>query len=176
MGRLVRRYIRAYQITIVHELTVRKVQAIAYTGNLQGINAISTLNAGVVVTGMVRGAFIETNINALAQSTSYWSGIRIDMWASATAIVNQLSAIYLNNYVEVQPTSRYAFIDTRENAGITVDCFAYVGIGSAADITDLFVLPSLKTAWSHATPPPGAVVGRIAVNVGGVQRYIGLYN
>jgi len=149
---------------------------ISMTGSPRALYAKMDIEAGVVVTGYTRGAFIETNINALGESTSYWSVLKLDMWADATAIVNQLSAIYLSNYVQVQPIYRYTFLDVRENAAVTVDCFAYVGIGAAADITNLFVLPSLKTAWSHATPPPGAVVGRIAVEVGGVQRYIGLYN
>lgn len=176
MGRLVRRYIRVHQITVTKELTLSNVRAIASTEDLKTINAVTTLNAGVILTGKMYSAYIETNLNSTSQVTSYYSALRIEMWAASDAIINQLSAIYMGNYIEVQPTSRYAFLDLRENAGITVGCFAYVGIGAAADITDLFVLPSNKTAWNATTPPPGTIQGRIAVNVSGVQRYLALHN
>ena len=140
-----------------------------------GINSVVDVEDGIIVTGQVRSIYAQTFVGDAGQVTSYWEGIRINMWAHASAVINQLSALHINNYVEVQPTGHYHFLDLRENAPVTVDVGIYMGIGSAADMTNLFKLPSNKTAWSATNHATGGIAGRIAVEVSGVQRYIALY-
>jgi len=178
MGRLVRRFIRAHQITVTNKLEVAKNIAIDNTGTVLGVSSVIEVPAGVTQSGYLRGLNSEINVNAGSEVDNYLSAIHMSMYADATATLAQVSCIYLSNYICVQPTYRYTFLDMRDNGpGITVGCFAYVRV--ASDIENLFVLHSNTTAWTLALNPPNGIVtanGRIAVNVGGVQRYIALFD
>lgn len=177
MGRLHRRFIRCHEITVTHKATINKVQAIdlAAPNEINVLNPIAEIAAGVSAGWHTRAMLVETTLNALSEVHGYWEGMRISMAAADDAVIAAgVSCLHINNYIEVQPTSRYTFLDLRENAPVVVvDCAIYVSI--ATDITDLLVLKGNTTAWHANTPAPGANVGRIAVNVGGVQRYIPLF-
>jgi len=176
MGRLVRRFIRAYEVTITHKLTINKVFTVDYTGEVFVSNPIAEVADGITVTGAMRAVYAQTFVGAGSEVTGYWEGIRVNMWADATSTTLAISAIHVNNYIEVAPTGNYFFADLRENAGIIVTAAINVGIGAATDITNLFRLGTIdKTAWNSVTDPPGAARGRIAVEVAGTQRYIQLY-
>lgn len=177
MGRLVRRFIRCHDITITNKATINKVQAIDFDGDINALNPITEIAGGVTVAApnIVRSAYVQTFLGALAEVTT-WEGMRVNMACAGDSVIASLSALHINNFVQVQPAGRYCFFDLRENApGITVDAAIYMALGGTTDITNLFELASGKTAWSSAVDPPGAALGRIAVLVGGVQRYIQLY-
>ena len=148
---------------------------VSMTGNPYVLHAIADVKDGIVITGSLRTAYIQSFLGNASQVAYLWEGMRVNMSADAAAIINALSSIIVNNVVNVQPTARYCFLDLREHGAITVDAGIYVGIGVACDMTNLFELIDNKTAWSSGENVPGGAAGRIAVMVGAQQRYIQLY-
>jgi len=176
MGRLHRRFIRTYDLTVVNKLTVRREPTIAYAGKLTATHSEVVLPAGVVVTGYVHANIMKVDINDTAQVTLNTEALRIEMWAHAGALVHTINCIQVNNYIEAAFTGDYYFVRLTENGPVIVKAMMYLSIGGATDITDLFFLGGTKTAWSAAVNPPGGVaLGRVALNVAGVQRYVQLY-
>jgi len=175
MGRLVRRYIRAYQMTVVDKITLTKEVPNSITvANIQIIDATLNLAAGVVVTGAVHIAYLNSELGNASEVTQ-WEGIRQDMASDALSVVNSIYCIHLNNYIQHAPTN-YCYMRFSENGGATIRAAFYMNCGGGSDMTNLFRLASNTTAWSVVADPPGGAQGRIAVEVGGVQKYIQLYN
>lgn len=142
--------------------------------NIAALSARMQVPSGIVVTGDTYGVHIEQEL-VDGEITGTWEGIRLEMYSDATAVINTVMGIFMTNYIQAAPVGNYFFQRMSENGGQTVTAGFYLSVGGAGDITNLFYLAGTHTAWSAAVDPPGAALGRIAVNVAGVQRYIQLY-
>jgi len=147
----------------------------AAVGTIAALHARMQVPSGIVVTGDTYGVHIEQEL-VDGTITGTWEGIRLEMYSDATAVIANVYGIFMTNYIQSAPVGNYYFQRMSENGGVTVDAAFYISVGGAGDITNLFYLAGAHTAWSAVTVPPGAQVGRIAVNVGGVQLYIPLWN
>jgi len=164
----------------VHAGEFGVIATVTRAGEVHGLRAVGEVAGGIVVTGTVRGAIIQTFMNALSEivSAAYqWEGLRVNMYAEATSVMNApIYGIHVNNYITSAPLSNYYFTRFSENGGVTVEALAYVSVGGAGDITNLFVLAGTHTAWAGAGDKTGgANAGWIRVNVAGTTKYIQLY-
>ena len=164
----------------VHAGEFGAIATVTRTGEVHGLRALGEVAAGVVVTGTVRGAIIQTSMNALSAIVSagyQWEGLRVNMYAEATSIMNApIYGIHVNNYITSAPLSNYYFQRMSENGGVTVEACFYVSVGGAGDITRLMVLAGTHTAWQSTGTPVGPAAGWIAVSVAGVDKAIQLYS
>lgn len=155
------------------------IAGITRTGDIAGIREGVTVNAGVTNTGETWG--LLTTIDILANVITaplHIIGHRIEINTDPTDTLNgDIYGLQVSNRVN-SACAGYHFVRLFENGLATVRSAIYVRVNNAAgcDVTNLFELFNETTAWSIAAMPPGAARGRIAVSVGGAQKYIQLYD
>lgn len=154
---------------------------VSLTGDINVVRASFTVNNAIVVTGDVCG--IKSEVSALGTggllAGKAFQGMRIDLYAEAGALPRVVYGIFMTNYLLCAQPTNYYFIRLSENGSVTVQAAMFVRMGGTSDMTNLFNLfhwAGACTAWDTTANPPGAMHGRIAVLVEGIQHYIPLYH
>lgn len=152
--------------------------SVSLTGDLRGARARATVNDGIVVTGSVYGAVIETEVLGAGEITAYYEGLRIENYVEAGADISAVAhySIFIANYITSEPSS-YSFIRMSENGASTVRSVFMVSRGGAClDISYIFELTgSNPSAWSGSGTVSGAA-GHLKIRVGAQDKYIALYD
>ncbi len=149
---------------------------VAVAAVLGALHVRMQVPTGIVVTGSTYGIHIEQEITGTGQISATWEGIRMELYSPGTTTIAQVYGIWMTNFIQSAPTAGYDFMRFAENGGVTVVAGMRFAVGGGSDMTNLLFLAGNCTAWAAAVVPPGAQVGRIAVNVGGIQLYIPLWN
>ncbi|GAH42974.1 unnamed protein product [marine sediment metagenome] len=88
----------------VHGGQFGAIATVTRTGDIHGLHVLGSVAAGgVVVSGHVRGLYVHTTMEPLAEildATYTWEGIRVNMYAEATSVMNApIYGIHVNNYI-----------------------------------------------------------------------------
>jgi len=154
------------------------IAGITRTGDVAGVRSGVIINSGVTMTGETMGLLSTVDLLAnVVTAPRHISGLRIIMSTDPTDTLNgDIYGLWINNMIQ-SACAGYHFIRLYENGAVVVRSAIYIRVTlPACDVTNLFELFGEPTAWSIAAMPPGAARGRIAVSVGGAQKYIQLYD
>ena len=174
MGRLVRRFIRAWNLTVVNQIFADKQLVIDTTGNLVPRRSRATIPTGVTLTGYVYGHHIELEITGTGVITGLWEGIRIELYAEAGVTLPSAMGIHISNSIAMSPVD-YRFIRCSENGGALLTSCMLFTLGGASTATYFLDLIGAETCWNSGGAP-GTQTGWIAVRVGNLARWIRLYS
>lgn len=155
------------------------IASVDMTGNLYPLIAKSIVNDGITVSGFTFGALIETSIlgTGIVTAPGTWEGLRINMGMAAGAeILEGVRGIFLSGYnLGTIPASSYHFIRCQENGTVTVYCGLYFRAGTGG-IDYFALLHGDHDAWRANCAALTGITGRIRVHVGGMERWIQLYD
>lgn len=178
MGRLVRRYIRCYKLTVKHGVVVDKDVKVSVTDNLYGNHIDMGVEAGITLTGNMFGDYIGLALTATSEVTGFFEGIRIEQYVpSGATLGSSVYGIHICNFLQVDPDGQYVLIRASEHGSATVDNCIYIHIGDNADANYfLALMGATKTAWAIAGSKTAlGASGWLRCYVGGKEKFIQLY-
>jgi len=154
------------------------IASVSLTGELRALRARATVNDGIVVTGSVYGAYIETEVLGAGEITGgYYEGLRIENYVEAGADISALQhySIFIVNQISSQPAT-YSFIRMSENGPCTIASVFHIYKGAACiDVEYLFHLDGTPTAWISSGGALTGEAGSLKIRIGSDVRYIQLY-
>lgn len=175
MGRLVRRYIRTYTITVKNKVYVYKEQAQDITATLRGVRSRVAVKTGVTLTGSLYGVHIETEALGTGVVSGNFEGMDIETYVVSTATISgDHYGIFVKTYSDIAGNQEIVPLRLEHNGASVAN--AFIGVFAQTGKMRYFLYSShTSETWCNVTQTASTAGGWLKVRLGGYDRYIALY-